>query len=296
MRDTLDTLTIQSHDIIWIRHGAAAHKNKITPRLFDSGLSNNAKCVSQPASICHPVMHSEPLSPSVCLDVTSLSRAIVTWCRYLTECQPDTDWHWHLSSPLPRCCHVHQARPPDQLSRGAQLGTGQPVAWDAATQATIQRRERGHTIRSCQLKLQSFQLWADFNNNSQHLRALNLLGLVINDSIWTLNDKNLSVWTLRLNKNKTVLDLCTALTWVSWVRVMTLIITVVSVTVRSLWNIKGPCCPYRETRKYFLYLWTIWVFRLAALVSLRGREEISLTCLEMLQMPAKTQHNKLAMF
>ena len=167
--------------------------------------------------------------------------------------------------------------------------------WPGMQPHNTEERERGHNP-VCQLKLQSFQLWADFNNNSQHLSALNLLGLVINDSIWPLIDKNLLVWTLRLNKNKIGLDLCSALTWVSWVRVMRLIITVVSVTVRSLWNIKGPCCPYRETRKYFLYLWTIWVFRLAALVSLRGREEISLTCLEMLQMPAKTQHNKLAMF
>ena len=124
IRDTLDTLTIQSHDIIWIRHGATAHKIRITPRLFDSGLSNNAKCVSQPAPICHPVMHSEPLSPSVCLDVTSLSRAIVTWCRYLTECQPDTDWHWHLSSPPMLSCSPGQATGPTEQRSSAEHWPG----------------------------------------------------------------------------------------------------------------------------------------------------------------------------
>ena len=158
------------------------------------------------------------------------------------------------------------------------------------------RGERGDTIRSVSSNFRAF---------SYEQISITTVSTWVHSTCWDWSSMiqydhlliRISQLVEILNKTKIVLDLCTALmAWVSWVRVMRLIITVVSVTVRSLWNIKGPCCPYRETRKYFLYLWTIWVFRLAALVSLRGREEISLTCLEMLQMPAKTQHNKLAMF
>ena len=69
--DTLDTLTIQSRDTISIKHGSLGSLTKSkSPRLFESGLSNNAKCVSQPASICQPVMHSEPL----CVHQSLMSR------------------------------------------------------------------------------------------------------------------------------------------------------------------------------------------------------------------------------
>lgn len=82
--------------------------------------------------------------------------------------QHDTDWHSLNISPLPWCCHVHQARPLVRLSRGAQLGAGQAVACDAATQATIEseERQRGHKpVVSPNFGPES---WADFNNNSQH--------------------------------------------------------------------------------------------------------------------------------
>ena len=124
-----------------------------SPRLFDSGLSNNAKCVSQPASICQPVMHSEPL----CVHQSPMSRlypepsSLDADIWQIVTMQHDTGWH----SPLLWCCHVHQARPLVRLSRGAQLAGHWPVM---QPQATIETREAEGTQSGCQLKLRTWKL------------------------------------------------------------------------------------------------------------------------------------------
>ena len=242
-------------------------------------------------SSCHALWTLESISLSRCHVSIPSHRHLMQISDRVSAC------YWLtltslLSSPPMLSCSPGQATGPTEQRSSAE-------SWPACglgCSHTILRRERGDTIRSVSSNFRAF---------SYEQISITTVSTWVHSTCWDWSSMiqydhlliRISQLVEILNKTKIVLDLCTALmAWVSWVRVMRLIITVVSVTVRSLWNIKGPCCPYRETRKYFLYLWTIWVFRLAALVSLRGREEISLTCLEMLQMPAKTQHNKLAMF
>ena len=69
-------------------------------------------------SSCHALWTLESISLSRCHVSIPSHRHLMQ----ISDTVSVTDWH--LSSPLPRCCHVHQARPLDQLSRGAQLSTG----------------------------------------------------------------------------------------------------------------------------------------------------------------------------
>ena len=141
-----------------------AHDSTIVPaHMVDSRLSHVTKCVSQPA-ICQHVMHSEPVrqrpSPRQCPvsrlhpNNPSSIAAAREWGRVTGRGTHLTLSHHLLTSLLSR--HVHQPRPLVQLSR---VSAEQPVACDAATQATIHNIHRGEREREtgtqsgCQLKL-----------------------------------------------------------------------------------------------------------------------------------------------